>query len=120
MLCPRKERGIAMDRFEMFRNPRIMRTWIVGGLVVVGFSTCVHSAVLHAAPITLRFEAVVGPPRQGFDGFVPTEWNIALQQGDTVSGTFTFEPFDAPSNETEHHTLQEFFLTLKIQTINIG
>jgi hypothetical protein len=61
------------------------------------FGICAGSSSLHAAPVTLQFEAIVGPPRQGADGAVPPSWNISLQPGDTISGTFTFEPHDAPS-----------------------
>jgi hypothetical protein len=84
-------------------------------LVLLAAVLCVSRAILHAAPITLRFEATVGPPRQGFDGFLPPGWNISLQEGDTISGTFTFEPFDAAPNTSKTMLVQPFDFSFHIR-----
>ena len=73
-------------------------------------------AVSRAAPVTLQFEATVGPPRQGVLGPVPPDWNLSLQQGDAISGTFTFEPFDAASNISTTTLAQPFEFSLRIKT----
>jgi hypothetical protein len=78
----------------------------------LAFASC--SASL-AAPVTLRFEATVGPPRQGVDASVPPNWNMSLQQGDSISGTFTFEPFDAASNTPKTTLVQPFDFSFHIK-----
>jgi hypothetical protein len=51
---------------------------------------------------------VVGP--------VPPSWNIGLQQGDIISGTFTFEPFDAPSNSSKTNLVVPFDFSIQIKS----
>jgi hypothetical protein len=72
--------------------------------------------VLQAAPVTMRFDATVGPPRQGVNGTLPPSWNTSLQQGDTVSGTFKFEPFDAASNSYTTALVQPFDFSIQIKS----
>jgi hypothetical protein len=74
------------------------------------------SALLYAAPVALRFEANVGAPRQGAIDEVPPDWNISLQEGDLVSGKFTFEPFDAPSSTAETTLVQLFDFVIQIKS----
>jgi hypothetical protein len=71
---------------------------------------------VHAAPVTLQFDAVVGPPRQGTIGALPPGWNTSLQQGDTVSGSFTFEPIDAPANSSKTDTVAPFGFSFQIKS----
>jgi hypothetical protein len=82
---------------KMFRLPTTVLTVVL---------CCFWHAALSAAPLTLQFEATVGPPLQGFDGIVPPSWNVSLNPGDTVIGTFTFEPLNAPTT-TAHTVLVE-------------
>jgi hypothetical protein len=80
---------------------------------------CASRATINAAPVTLAFEAIVGPPRQSFDGLVPPEWNILLEEGDTISGSFTFDPFDANSDITNTTRLQPFNFSIHIKNRTI-
>jgi hypothetical protein len=64
----------------------------------------------------LQFEAVVGPPRQGVDARVPPNWNISLVEGDIVTGTFTFEPVDAPPNISETILVEPFDFSIHVKT----
>jgi hypothetical protein len=77
------------------------------------FSTAAPS---HATPITLAFDAVVGPPRQGTNDFVPPDWGFSLHQGDMVSGTFTFDPIDVPSNVHQAPSVEQFEFTIHIKS----
>jgi hypothetical protein len=72
--------------------------------------------IAQAAPITFRFDASVGSPRQGAIDTVPRDWNISLQEGDAISGTFTFEPFDAHSNTPSTISVQPFDFSIHIKT----
>ena len=94
---------IAISRYFLFV------TWL---LLAVSLST----TLAEAAPVTLQFEATVGPPRQGVLGTVPPDWNMSLQQGDAISGTFTFEPFDAASSVSATTLAQPFEFSLRIKT----
>lgn len=69
-----------------------------------------------ATPITFAFDAVVGPPRQGVDGFVPPSPGVSLQPGDTVSGSFTFEPVSAPSGVFETKAVESFPFAINIKS----
>ncbi len=69
-----------------------------------------------ATPITLAFDAIVGPPRQGVDGFLPPSLGVSLQPGDTVNGRFTFEPVDAPSSSRETNAVEAFPFAINIKS----
>jgi hypothetical protein len=66
--------------------------------------------------LTLQFEATVGAPRQGVVGALPPSWNISLQQGDTISGVFTIEPFDAPANTYNIKLVQALDFSIQIKS----
>jgi hypothetical protein len=100
-----------LNRFGTCRNPHTLRAWFAGGLVVVGFSTCLHSDVLHAAPITLRFEGTIGPPR---DGTFPIDLPFSFAEGDPISGSFKLEPIDVTSGVQLTELLQSGMLTLNV------
>jgi hypothetical protein len=92
------------------------------GLLATSSVTCLlslSSAFLYAAPVTLQFDAIVGPPRQGADAPLPPGWNISLQQGDSISGMFTFEPFDAASNISKTLLVQPFDFSIQIKNRTI-
>ncbi len=82
---------------------------------VTAFLFCVTTPDILAAPITLGFTALVGPPPNGFDGTVPPGWGISLQEGDGISARFTFEPVDAPpfSKTTRVSFPYEFEISIK-------
>lgn len=84
--------------------------------VVISIVTFLTISRVESAPVTFRFDATVGPPRQSFDGFVPPGWNISLQQGDTISGTFTFEPFDAAPDTYKTTLVQPFDFSIHIKS----
>jgi hypothetical protein len=104
-----------LNRIGISRRARTLRLLVVGCLVSTTLLLCFPCAMLHAAPITLRFEAVVGPPRQGFDAPLPPSWNLALQEGDVISGTFTFKPFDAAPSTYTTSLVQPFDFTIHIK-----
>lgn len=80
---------------------------------------CLPHAFLHAAPVTLQFEATVGPPRQGFSGSLPPALNDDLVQGDIISGMFTFEPIDAASGTTRTAATQNLPFKLQIDSFGL-
>jgi hypothetical protein len=88
---------------------------VVGSSIFL-IALCAARDFLQAAPVTLHFEAIVGPPRQGVEGTIPPSWSISLQEGDTVSGTFTFEPFDAASSVAKTTLVQPFEFRIQIKT----
>jgi hypothetical protein len=73
----------------------------------------------HATPITLAFDAIVGPPRQGVDGFVPPSLGVSLQPGDIISGRFTFEPIDAPPDSRETNVVESFPFEINIKSATL-
>jgi hypothetical protein len=77
---------------------------------------CTMAAQLQATPITLAFDAIVGPPRQGTNALLPPDWGVTLVQGDTISGELTFDPLDAPSNVHQTSVVEKFQLTVQIKT----
>src|SRR5918998_1705417 len=64
---------------------------------------CATTALLQAAPVTLRFEGTIGPPR---DGTFPIDLPFSFSEGDPISGSFTFEPKDVPSDVERTQILQ--------------
>jgi hypothetical protein len=70
----------------------------------------------QAAPITFRFDATVRAPRQGFEMRLPPNWNLSLQEGDAISGTFTFEPFDATTGTSRSVLYQPFDFSIDIKS----
>lgn len=88
-------------------------------LVVLASLFLSLTSALQAAPMTLQFEATVGAPRQGVDDFVPPEWGFTLAPGETVSGTFTFEPLDVPTNVHTTSVVEpmQYALYIKSQTL---
>jgi hypothetical protein len=85
-------------------------------VVLFVLSSCALESFSQAAPITLTFDAVVGPPRQGVEGRIPPDWGISLQQGDIISGKFTFEPVDAGSGVSETRIVQPFDFSIQIKS----
>jgi hypothetical protein len=71
---------------------------------------------VQAAPVTLQVDAIVGPPLLNFDGRLPPSWNVPLQQGDIISATFTFDPFDAPSNISYTKVFEPYDFTFHIKS----
>jgi hypothetical protein len=92
--------------------------WIRSVLLFFALIIIVPDSVpaIFAAPITFRFDAIVGPPRQGVDGRVPPNWGISLQEGDNVSGVFTFEPIDVAPNISETTIVQPFDFSIQIDS----
>jgi hypothetical protein len=87
--------------------------------VVLSTLTLITGSRAESAPVTFRFDATVGPPRQSFDGMVPPGWNISLQEGDIISGTYTFEPHDV-APDVSHTTLvqpYDFSIYIKSQML---
>src|SRR5262245_9170970 len=84
--------------------------------VVAGCFGCDRAS---ATPITLGFVAVVGPPRQGADGFVPPSLGVSLQPGDLVSGKFTFEPVDAPPESHKTSVVESFPFVVNIKSATL-
>lgn len=103
--------GSFLHRSHFTCSPCHCALLAVGVLIGANFD----ASGVCAAPVTLRFEATVGQPRQGVVDTVPPSWNISLQQGDTISGTFTFEPFDAPSNTNTTTLAQPFDFSIDIK-----
>lgn len=92
--------------------------------VLVATLACLAAAnVLSAAPVSLQFAALVGPPQQGDNGPLPPlppNWNTSLFPGDIISGTFTIEPLDAESNVNHTAEVQPFDFSIHIngRTLN--
>jgi hypothetical protein len=104
-----------MDRLDHLWTYATKRhvVWHLATFIAVFGVGCLENRTAIATPITLAFDAIVGPPRQGFDALVPPDWSISLLPGDKISGTFTFNPIDAPSNV--HQTSAVESLPFKIQ-----
>ena len=67
-----------LSRLSVTSRARTLVRYVFGFIVLLAGVLCVSLAVLQAAPVTLHFEATIGPPRQGLDGLVPPGWNISL------------------------------------------
>jgi hypothetical protein len=72
---------------------------------------CIAGNAVVAAPITFRFEAEIGTPSTGNPTNVPFDLPFELNEGDTILGTLTIEPFDAPPT---------VYSTLTFQTLNVS
>jgi hypothetical protein len=115
-------RRSSLDKYERNRAMWSAKKTCNFVVSVVLSSPCLAALVVpagiftdaKAAPVTLQFQATVGTPRQGVDGYVPPSWNMPLAEGDTISGTFTFEPIDAPSDTFATKSTQHFDFTLAI------
>jgi hypothetical protein len=92
----------------------------LGALVALVSVTCTMATQSYATPITLVFNAVVGPPWQGVDGFVPPSLSVSLQPGDSISGRFTFEPIDAPSSIHETKVTESFPFVINIKSASLA
>jgi hypothetical protein len=79
-------------------------------------SVLLLSSASLATPITLAFDAVVGPPQEGFDALVPPGLGISLEPGDVVSGRFTFLPVDAPSSALETNAVSHFPFIVNVKS----
>jgi hypothetical protein len=112
---PLQIRNRAMDRLDHLWTYATKRhvVWHLATFIAVFGVGCLENRTAIATPITLAFDAIVGPPRQRFDALVPPDWSISLLPGDKISGTFTFNPIDAPSNV--HQTSAVESLPFKIQ-----
>jgi hypothetical protein len=84
--------------------------------VILGCICAANCSVARAAPKTVRFEAIVDRPRQGVSAPVPPSWDFDLQQGDTVSGFFTIESFDAAASAYETYRVEQSNFTLRIKS----
>lgn len=84
------------------------------------FSFAGPNSCIEAAPVTLQFDAIVGRPRIGFTSAVPPQWNVSLQQGDAVSGTFTFDALDAPSNTSISRVIQPYDFVFHIKSHSLS
>jgi hypothetical protein len=73
-------------------------------------------AGLEAAPITMRFDAVVGPPRQGT---FPIELPFSFAEGDRITGSMTFEPLDVPSEIAQTNVIQVLPFRCHIATVTL-
>lgn len=77
------------------------------------------NSVSHAATTRLSFDATVIGPISGATELSLPSWPFSIQPGDVVSGSFTFEPYDAASN-VERTTRDEpfgFVVHIKSQTL---
>jgi hypothetical protein len=93
-------------------NAALLRT--IPTVISFAVCLCAYCAVSHAAPITLRFEAVVGPPRQGT---FPIQLPFSFAEGDRISGRFTFEPLDVPSEISQTSSNQGFPIRFEIDQV---
>jgi hypothetical protein len=93
---------------------RRLRPYVVGVFVLLVGVLCVSRAFVQAAPITFRFDATIGPPRQGT---FPIELPFSFAEGDHISGSFTFEPFDAPSDAFQTVNSQNSTFKLQIGSV---
>jgi hypothetical protein len=78
------------------------------------------SSISSAATVTLQFDAIVGPPRQGVSGPLPQSWGTSLQQGEIITGRFTFEPLDAPSDAIETELVEPFDFSIRMQSRTVS
>jgi hypothetical protein len=106
-------------RMKDAARTRLKRIRLMRALFLIGLC-CSSYATTSAAPVTLQFEATVGPPRQGFDGMVPPSWNVVLSQGDTISGTFEFEPLDVPATIARTALVEPHNFTVQIKSQQIS
>lgn len=91
-------------------------THLMRDSVILGCICAANCSFALAAPVTVHFDAIVDKPRQGVSAPVPPSWNFDLQQGDTISGFFTIEPFDAAANAGDTYFVQQFNFTLRIKS----
>lgn len=64
-------------------------------ILLSGFGCLWAAAATQAAPVTFRFEAVIGPPNTVSPLDVPFDLPFLYKEGDTISGMLTVEPIDA-------------------------
>jgi len=93
-------------------SPHALRMFVA--LLVIGAFTLPVLAV----PVTLQFQAIVGPPRAGFEDDIGLPFSFA--EGDTISGQFTFEPLDVPPEVTQTDVVQEFSVNFTIDGFSFG
>lgn len=80
----------------------------------LALSLLANTGIALSAPVTLSFDAVVEPPRQGAFGNVPPQWGI-LVTGDTISGTLTFDPLDVASSVATSTIVENHLLSVQIK-----
>jgi len=71
---------------------------------------------VEAAPVTLRFEGAIGPPR---DGTFPISLPFAITEGDPISGTFSVDPVDSPLGLARFEALMNHPWVLQIQSVEL-
>lgn len=84
-------------------------------LVALGFSA--SGAVLPAAPVTLRFNATIGPPNVGDN---PINLPFSFAEGDLVEARLTCEPINVPSNVQLTTSNQQFSVEFQINGFSFG
>ncbi len=90
-----------LNRISVSWRARSLRPYVVGFLVLLAGVLCVSRAFLHAAPVTLRFEATVA---SSFPSDGGASLPFLVSPGDSIVTTITFEPGTAgpvyPQNGT--------------------
>jgi hypothetical protein len=107
-----------MDRLYRLRKYATQRhvVWQLAISIGVFGAWCVANRNALATPITLAFDAIVGQLPQGADALVPPRLNVSLKPGDLVTGAFTFEPVDAPSNAFETTVVEPFQFVVNVKS----
>jgi hypothetical protein len=91
---------------KLFAPPTSGRPVRFLALLISALISSIVVSDLDATPVTMAFDAVVALPPTINGGYIPQGLDPPPQIGDAVSGSFTFEPYDAPSGASE--TAQDF------------
>ena len=86
-------------------------------LALVFALACLALPESQAAPVTLRFEATIGPSRSGA---VPISLPFSFVEGYPVRGTLAYESLDVAPTVALTETLQPFALTFEIGGHSFG
>jgi hypothetical protein len=92
-----------------------MKTLLIG--LLSGYCCLWIAMASHAAPVTFRFEAVVNEVNQDPN---PLVLPFAIALGDTITGTFTFEPLDVPSTAKKSEITQNFPMLFKVNSYSFS
>lgn len=107
-----------LDRLQTYAT-KLHFVWYLTALIGLFGAWAAANRNALATPIALSYDAIVGPPRQGFDALIPPDWNISLQPGEKITGTFTFDPLDVLSTVHETSSIEPlpFEIHIKSKTL---
>lgn len=84
----------------------VKRTILRGVRAIAFFVLAVAGIHSRAEPITLRFQATIGPPNVVNPVDVPFDMPISFAEGDVIQGQFTINPPSVPASMTSTNGIQ--------------